>query len=381
MEMRTSTRELPATSMSSHITPGAFSTTSPAATTTSIPIATTTVPTPAAAATSSTTTTTTDTTLSPLCNPVTGEMSPVQGFPENVWFLRSPFTNAEIFLVGTAHVSTSSIANVERSIELASPDQLLVELCPARRLLLTLTEEDLRGSLETAKRSFFDVFRVFMDEGWSFTPKVFESAISWYSMQVGFKLDMFPGAEMRAAYRAFENNARQRNAPSATITLGDRNVEATLKRAWAALSMFEKLKFLFYICFDSLPTQAEVDLLTSDKNELNKMMMELTKSFPSLVDPLIRERDMYLAQTLRMLPGPRAVGVVGLGHVEGILSHWQSESFNLAELSRIPDSRPVWWWKPWFKWVLIVGVPCVTVYGSYRVTYAVASFVGSFFWA
>jgi pheromone shutdown protein TraB len=43
---------------------------------------------------------------------------------------------------------------------------------------------------------------------------------------------------------------------------------------------------------------------------------------PRLVEPLLHERDLWLTYSLRHCPGNRVVGVVGAGHVPGIVAAW-----------------------------------------------------------
>ena len=77
---------------------------------------------------------------------------------------------------------------------------------------------------------------------------------------------------------------------------------------------------------------------------------ELAAELPALSRVLIDERDVYLAHSLMRAANcieephgqpQRVVGVVGIGHVSGIKSHWMSEECkNVTELLTIP--RPHW---------------------------------------
>jgi pheromone shutdown protein TraB len=45
---------------------------------------------------------------------------------------------------------------------------------------------------------------------------------------------------------------------------------------------------------------------------------ELRSTFPSLAEPLIFERDTYMAEVAAACPGPVVVAVVGMGHARGM---------------------------------------------------------------
>lgn len=72
----------------------------------------------------------------------------------------------------------------------------------------------------------------------------------------------------------------------------------------------------------------------------------MTGEFPDLSRVFITERDQFLAYTLRRVAHPIltrtnrlgyvpsvVVGVVGIGHVQGIVDHWQKE-VDIDELLR-----------------------------------------------
>ncbi|KAG2453855.1 hypothetical protein HYH02_002062 [Chlamydomonas schloesseri] len=112
------------------------------------------------------------------------------------------------------------------------------------------------------------------------------------------------------------------------VVLGDRPVEITLSRAWAALGPWPRRAAL---CSDLLrgaagsPQQALseelVERLKSD-DAVGAFFKQLSSSYPELVAPLITERDLYLAWSLKrskaVCGAGRVVGVVGRGHLRGV---------------------------------------------------------------
>ncbi|PNG99751.1 TraB domain-containing protein, partial [Tetrabaena socialis] len=112
------------------------------------------------------------------------------------------------------------------------------------------------------------------------------------------------------------------------VVLGDRPVEITLSRAWAALPLQRRAA----LCGDLLrgafgaPREALseelVERLKSD-DAVGAFFKQLSDSYPELVAPLVTERDLYLAWSLkrsRAVNGAaRVVGVVGRGHLRGLV--------------------------------------------------------------
>ncbi|PNW72207.1 hypothetical protein CHLRE_16g677800v5 [Chlamydomonas reinhardtii] len=129
------------------------------------------------------------------------------------------------------------------------------------------------------------------------------------------------GGEFAAAQAAAD-------AVGAQVVLGDRPVEITLSRAWAALGPLTRRAAL---CADLLkgavgsPQQALseelVERLKSD-DAVSAFFKQLSSSYPELVAPLITERDLYLAWSLKRSKAVcgtgTVVGVVGRGHLRGV---------------------------------------------------------------
>jgi len=73
---------------------------------------------------------------------------------------------------------------------------------------------------------------------------------------------------------------------------------------------------------------------------LEEIMKEVAKEIPSVIKPLIEERDMYLSSSLYQcaLKAPCVVAVVGLGHLEGIKKYW-GEPVDRRALLSLPPPR------------------------------------------
>ncbi|XP_024520975.1 traB domain-containing protein-like isoform X1 [Selaginella moellendorffii] len=161
-------------------------------------------------------------------------------------------------------------------------------------------------------------------------------------VQVAQRLGVSPGDEFRRAY----NTGRACNAE---IILGDRLASITLQRATAGLTLWQKMKLggsllLSIIC---LPWVDKMEL----SEDTVKLLGEYVKSFPSLINALLTERDLFMTSTLRSACSKHAsvVAVVGQGHVPGIIANWTKPPIEVDALLEVPEvpektSWGVRWW-------------------------------------
>ncbi len=143
--------------------------------------------------------------------------------PESVTLLEQD--EKKYYLVGTAHVSTQSVTDVEQVIEEVRPDSVCVELCKAR--FEALTDED--------RWSKLDIFKVIREGKMLFL--LANLAISAYQRRIGNDLGVKPGAEMLAG-------VEKAKEVGAELTLADRDIHITLKRTWANLRFWQKVNLL-----------------------------------------------------------------------------------------------------------------------------------------
>jgi len=258
--------------------------------------------------------------------------------------LISPETGCQIYLVGTAHVSEKSAQEAAQAIQLLKPNTIVLELCRSRAGLLVTKEyeEEPENSSSSNNSSWLSLSetRAAMKQSNGASGVLYALLGTMYK-SVTKQLKITPGGEFRRAYQ-------EGNKIGAKIILGDRPVEITLKRTWAALAFTEKLRFIFHIIKESsFQINAEDIEKMKDADFLTEMVKEFSKAFPSLAVTMIDERDIYLAASLRNSPGPIVVGVVGLGHVKGIKDHWNKPLMNIRDLLTIPQSRS--WFGFFFK--------------------------------
>ncbi|GAB1481969.1 TraB/GumN family protein [Treponema sp.] len=236
----------------------------------------------------------------------------------------------EIILVGTAHVSKESVEEVERVIREESPDCVCVELDAGR--YNSMTEQESWQKLDIAK---------VIKEGKGFL-LIANLMLSSFQRRLGQGLGVKPGDEMKLAIET----AKELGIP---YTLCDREVQITLKRAWARCGFWSKSKLLAALLSSALSTEKlgekEIEAL-KNKSELDGMMGELAEYLPSVKETLIDERDRYLAAKIWESEGKRLVAVIGAGHMDGVKARLVElseknieEASNVAELAEL-DSIP-----------------------------------------
>ncbi len=245
----------------------------------------------------------------------------------------------ELILVGTAHISRGSRELVRRVIEQEKPDHVTVELDAQR--YRALTEHERWESL--------DIKQVIREK--QLSTLMVNLLLAAYQKRLGLKLGVMPGTELLEAIQA----AEELKIP---VTLADRDVRVTLRRAWRSTSLWKKAVLLSAILASVLDerelSEEQIEELLK-RDVLSELMRELGEAMPALKKVLIDERDLYLARKMREVPGTRIVAVVGAGHLAGIeRALLENRETDMAELNRIPPVSPVWKWVGW-------GIPAVII--------------------
>eukprot|EP00850_Spirogloea_muscicola_P003538 SM000014S00326 [mRNA] locus=s14:726048:727789:+ [translate_table: standard] len=148
------------------------------------------------------------------------------------------------------------------------------------------------------------------------------------------------GDEFRAARKAAEEVGAQ-------LVLGDRPIEITLRRTWRAMGFGEKLSLIpSLLQFVTKTPALRADELEEARSEdaITALFEEVGARFPSLLAPLVYERDMYLAWSLKRSKAvngtSKVVGVIGRGHMRGVvyaLTHNQEELRFKDLVGGLPD--------------------------------------------
>ena len=246
----------------------------------------------------------------------------------------SPDQPADIIVVGTAHISEESIAEVHRTIEEERPDVVAVELDPGRYQALTHPEQQ--------SASIKDILS---------SGKLYQFLVHWLLAYVqnklGAEVGVKPGSEMLSAIDAARS-------VGASVALVDRDINVTIARFWAKMRLIEKLKMLFAL-LGVTTSDEEIDIneITND-DAISQLVTELRQFSPNAAQVLVDERDAYLAGNLLKLRG-KIVAVVGAGHKEGINHYLDHPELvpPLEELNTVPKKR--------FNFTKIVGFAFLAV--------------------
>jgi pheromone shutdown-related protein TraB len=246
----------------------------------------------------------------------------------------------EFLLVGTAHVSRESAETVRSVIERERPDSVCVELDPQRYAALSQKRRwqslDLRQVIRSRQLAAL----------------IMNLLLASYQKRLGGALGVVPGTELLEAAAV----AEELEIP---VSLCDRDVRVTLRRAWGSLSFFQKVRLLASFlagAFESPQLDEEELRRLRQQDVLSELMEELGRALPGLKRVLIDERDAYLAQKIRAAEGSRVVAVVGAGHVAGMRRALEeSREVDLSALDVVPPVSPLWKWVGWGIPALILG--------------------------
>eukprot|EP00268_Persea_americana_P017867 TRINITY_DN18714_c0_g1_i4.p1 TRINITY_DN18714_c0_g1~~TRINITY_DN18714_c0_g1_i4.p1 ORF type:complete len:143 (+),score=24.53 TRINITY_DN18714_c0_g1_i4:449-877(+) len=96
------------------------------------------------------------------------------------------------------------------------------------------------------------------------------------------------------------------------------------------MSLWHKAKFLFYILFQAifLPSPEDLNKMLKEMDDVDMLTLviqEMSREFPTLMETLLYERDLYMSSTLLKVASEHSsvVAVVGKGHLQGIKKHWK----------------------------------------------------------
>lgn len=173
-----------------------------------------------------------------------------------------------------------------------------------------------------------------------------------YQKRLGGKLGVVPGAELLMA----AETAKNLQIP---VSLCDRDIRITLRRAWKSTTFFKKgylLTSLLASLFDKSDISEEKLEELKEKDILIEMMEEMGEALPDLKRVLIDERDIFLAEKIKSSPGKNIVAVVGAGHVAGMLKIFAADNKSkIAKITEIPKISASYKLLGWAIPVFILG--------------------------
>lgn len=255
-----------------------------------------------------------------------------------------------ITLLGTAHVSKSSVAEVKHQLSDNRYDAIAVELCPSRHK--AIQNPDILAKM--------DLFQVLKEK--KTTMVIANLTLSAYQQRIANEIGIDPGAEMKAAVKI----GLEMKIP---VLLIDREIGTTLKRVVGNIPWWQRMGLMAglisSVVIHEKVTEEEIEKL-KEGDILESTMYQFAEQNERLFKPLIDERDEYMALKLQselsQTKYQNILAVVGAGHLPGIskrltdsLPKREEIEKRLAQLDRIEKGSR--WLKiiPWAIVLLILS--------------------------
>jgi pheromone shutdown-related protein TraB len=269
----------------------------------------------------------------------------------------------EYVVLGTAHVSRSSMEAVEALLATEHFDAVAVELCDSRA-------QSMRDPEAFKQMDLFKVIR----QGKAGMVAA-SLVLSTFQKRLADQSGILPGAEMKAAM----DGAEQRNLP---LWLIDREVGTTLKRAWHSVGFWQRFGLLGGLLASVFEreeiAQGEIEKLKQG-DLLESAFSEFASESRPLYESLIGERDTFMAARLRQqaaltlstdaagAQNHRVLVVIGAGHLKGLcaLLHGQPDdpAGKVAELATTPPKAR---WPKWLAVALVLLVFAAIAWAFHR---------------
>jgi pheromone shutdown-related protein TraB len=251
-------------------------------------------------------------------------------------------------ILGTAHVSKSSAEAVKHLISSGSFDTVAIELDPARHAALTDPDR-------WAKMDLFKVLR----EGKA-AMMAANLALGAFQQRIADQFGIEPGQEMREAIKS----AKDANLP---LLLIDRDISTTLRRVYRNVGFWQRMSLLSGLLASVFSREQikEEDIEKLKQGDmLEATFSEFAQSSSRLYEPLIAERDQYMAAKLRedtqgnTEPTYKNILVViGAGHLKGLVGHLKETTEDPSSIrSRLNVIPPPASWTKLIPWLLLAFV-------------------------
>lgn len=210
-----------------------------------------------------------------------------------------------LVFLGTSHIAKQSLDEVKRSIEDEKPQILALEL-DVKRINALMSKEHEKMGLKVIKNIGIKGF-------------LFSLLGAWAEKKLGNIVGVAPGSEMRQAIRIARKD-------DIKIALIDQDIETTLKNFSDSITWREKVNFAADIVKAMFlkKERIEFDLTTvPDKKIIKKLTSRLKERYPNVYKVLIEERNVFIANKLKMLmdseSDKKILVILGAGHVDEVL--------------------------------------------------------------
>lgn len=238
-----------------------------------------------------------------------------------VVYLKNEANGAEIYLLGTSHVSQRSVDEVREVIERVKPDFVMVELCRKRYEVM----ESRAGQKDSPAAFVEQVARMLTSRTVGVVGKLVGIGLSSFYRLLSFR-GLHPGKE-------FEVAIEEAKKVGAKVVLGDQDIDTTLNQLGQFnlnISVQDAFQFFGQRMPDDIAETiggkavSDEDMYERmrDRKVVRRFNEEMQKGAPTIYKALVSERNEVMFKALRNLTG-KVVAVVGLAHVDGIEELWQ----------------------------------------------------------
>jgi len=264
----------------------------------------------------------------------------------------------EYVVLGTAHVSRTSVEAVDAILAHEAFDAVAVELCDSRA----------QGMRDPEAFKQMDLFQVIRQgkAGMVAASLVLSSFQKRLAEQYGIQ----PGAEMKAGM----DGAEQRGVP---VWLVDREVGTTLRRAWHSVGLWQRFGLMGGLIASVFERQ-QIEETEIEKLKQGDMLESAFSEFATHSAPLYRsliaERDAYMAARLREQSaaagfgeGRRVLVVIGAGHLKGLCELLRTQQTDpSSEAALLAAAPPKSSWPKWVAVGLVLAVFVAIGFAFYR---------------
>jgi pheromone shutdown protein TraB len=212
-------------------------------------------------------------------------------------------------MIGTGHVFKIA-EQVSFIIKHTWPDAVLVEL-DEKRYTALMNDTGEKGALTSSSKLYRDTAE--------------------YQIKMGEEQGVRPGGEMLAAIL-------EGKSAGADIVCIDKDAEQTMREVEEGMSAMERMRFSLSSVSDRLLGRRKIDTTQRDfAADEEEYVRKMRKRYPTMVEKLIDERNVYMAEKIAAASEKynNMVVVVGDAHVRGIcdiLNGAEIEKIRLADM-------------------------------------------------
>ena len=242
-------------------------------------------------------------------------------------------------ILGTAHVSQTSVDKVNELLDTDAFDTVAIELDDMR--FEAMTNPD--------KYKNMDLLKIIKNKQTSMI--AVNLALSAYQNRLAQQLGVEPGAEMKAAIA-------QANDKGLTLWKIDRNIRTTMKRAWRSMKFLDKFELMFSFggFFDKEEITAEEIEKLKTGDVLESTFSDFADESQPLYNSLIHERDDYMAarllQETRDTESKNILVVIGAGHLKGMCTAIENKIEVDSTVEKLDIIPPGAKWVKYIPWII-----------------------------